>query len=226
MNYEDDFYENISEFDQEINDFRNHLMENIKKEFVEEMDSLRKENAELQDIKDNWESLKQSYATKERDLIISKSNALSEARSLKLSELLSDHKFIMYKVDTEYIHKPKCNNCDNNRKLHFVTPGGRDALITCDCDEHDVKYIPSEYAAYEFKLLDYRGREFLVWYKRLDSDKKEYFHIDESSYGSTAKITYKKDMEFDKLDKYETYFENRNDCKKYCDWLNKLEKVT
>jgi len=220
MDYSEEFYQGYGEFDEEIDKFKRSLVKSIRQEFLDEMDNLRKENGELQDIKDNWESLKQSYAIKERDLMLAKENAKSEARSAKLTDLLEKHKFVMYKATTEYIKKPKCNHCDDRRQLHFTTPEGRDVITSCDCTNNDVIYVPGEYVSYEFKLDGYR-HEFYVWYNQITDGNDEYFKFDSASAGGSSLKNHYHGEEYNTLKYYETFFENRNDCEKYCDWLNK-----
>jgi hypothetical protein len=221
MDYSEDFYQGYGEFDKEIDNFKQSLVKSIRQEFLDEMDSLRKENGELQEIKDNWESLKQSYSIKEHDLMLAKENARSEARSAKLADLLESHKFVMYKVTTEYIKRPKCSHCDDKYQIHFTTPEGRDVSTSCDCAHSDTKYIPGEFVAYEFKLDGYR-HELYVWYKQIIDNQDEYFKFDTSSDYGGLKNVYKGE-EYDTLKYYETFFKDRNDCQKYCDWLNKNE---
>lgn len=49
----DDFYE-PSEFDQQVEEWKEALKKSVKKEYMDEMERLRRENAELMDIKKNW----------------------------------------------------------------------------------------------------------------------------------------------------------------------------
>ena len=47
----DDFYNEPSEFEEQIEEFKQSLMDSVKEEFTDEMELLRKENKRLQDIK-------------------------------------------------------------------------------------------------------------------------------------------------------------------------------
>ena len=60
----DDFYENYSEFDMQIDEFKSSLMKSVKQEFLDRMAKLEAQNLELEDIKEKcsvgvqWEYLK------------------------------------------------------------------------------------------------------------------------------------------------------------------------
>lgn len=51
--YDYDFYEEPSEFDIQIEEFKSSLASSVRKEFLEEMDALKKENASLREFRDN-----------------------------------------------------------------------------------------------------------------------------------------------------------------------------
>lgn len=218
--YENDFYEDCGEFDVLIDEFKKSLMNKIKQEFLDEMESIKRKNIELQEVKDNWESIKSEYHQKEMLLASEKSNFKNELRSAKLSELLEDRKFVMYKADSKYTKRPKCNLCDDNRQLRYTTPLGKNAMEACTCAIQDVHYYPSEHVCYEFRLDNF-DRKLKIFYKKMQYDDRgiEYFE------GETRSVEniYNKSMEFDSLGYYNNiFFDNKDDCQKYCDWLNKV----
>jgi hypothetical protein len=219
--WDEEFYNEPSEFDQQVDEFKKSLMNAVKKEFLDEMGKLQSENSKLQTIKDSWEDLKSSYEQKTYELEQAKSKALTEAKRLVLAELIKDYQLILYKADTEYIKKPKCNNCDNARQLHFKTPGGKDVTTNCDCNDSITKYIPSSHLVYEFRLDTSYKKQLIVWYKQLKSDfhGEDYFQIDSST--NVPETIYDNSMEYGNLKSWQTYFKTEDECQKYCDWLNK-----
>jgi hypothetical protein len=221
--YEEDFYNEPSEFDEQIDEFKKSLMVVVKKEFLDEMERLRLENNNLQIIKDSWEDLKSSYGQKAHELEIVKSNALAEARKLTLEKLMGDYQLILYKVGYEYHQRPKCANCDKTRQLHFTTPAGKDVTVSCDCNTSDTKYVPNSHIVYEFRK-DNWDHKLRVWYKQLTfrNDNDCYFELDGS--GNIPEKMYDGGMKFEDINSYNTYFKNVEDCQKYCDWLNKNNK--
>ncbi len=59
--YEEDFYEEPSEFDNAMDEFKASLMKSVKEEYVSEMERLRAENLELQSVKTYFEKIKKVY---------------------------------------------------------------------------------------------------------------------------------------------------------------------
>ena len=55
MYYPDDFYNEPSEFDMQVEEFKESLAKSIKSDFLEEMERLKAENRKLQGIKENFE---------------------------------------------------------------------------------------------------------------------------------------------------------------------------
>lgn len=66
--YDEDFYNEPSEFEQQIYEFKEALSKQVRDEFIEKMDKLEKENAELQTVKKDFDKIKQDYEDKKRKL--------------------------------------------------------------------------------------------------------------------------------------------------------------
>ncbi len=140
----DDFYDNYSEFDQLVDEFKASLLKSIKEEYIDKMNKLEKENNELQDVKINFEEIKQEYKEKKWELEREKQDCLFKAKRMRLSELMKDFEVVMYKVGKSYTEKPKCNKCDNNRKVNFTSPSGRELHEDCECSIKNSLYVPKE----------------------------------------------------------------------------------
>ena len=59
--YYDDFYNEPSEFEQQIYEFKQALVKAVKEEYQEELETLRKENAELADFKSKKDELERAH---------------------------------------------------------------------------------------------------------------------------------------------------------------------
>ena len=57
--YDDEFYTEPSEFDEEIESFKEALSKSIQKKFLDEMEELREENISLREFRDNKERYEQ-----------------------------------------------------------------------------------------------------------------------------------------------------------------------
>jgi DNA gyrase/topoisomerase IV subunit A len=219
--YENEFYYEPTEFDLQIDEFKKSLMKNVKQEFFDKMEKIQQENIKLQEIKKNWESLKDSYAEKERELAREKENAISEARKLQLSKLFKDREIVMYKVGYEYVKRPKCNKCNDSRKIEYVSPLGHKMAEDCDCSKSDSVNVPVPWVLYEFRTENTYNKELLMWYQELKGNSGDtYFN----SYSEICKKVYDNSMKYEDIDRY-TFFRNQEDCQKYCDWLNKNSQM-
>jgi regulator of replication initiation timing len=217
MNYEDDqFYDSYSEFDEKINEFKQSLLKDVKQEFIEELNRLKKENSELQEIKNNFESIKKHYTEKELELSREKQNAMSEARKLQLNRLFKDREIVLYRTEGKYIKKPKCNKCNNDRKIKYVSPLGKEMFENCDCSNSDMEYVPKPWILFEFKMT--YDKELLMWYKEEPSGNETYFE----SCSQICKDIYNDSIPYEKVS-YDTFFRDKEDCQKYCDWKNKKQ---
>ena len=65
--HEDDFYNEPSEFDMQVEEFKESLAKAVKSEFLEEMERLKKENRNLREIKENFEQIKRDYERKKME---------------------------------------------------------------------------------------------------------------------------------------------------------------
>ncbi|MCY9755329.1 hypothetical protein M5X00_13865 [Paenibacillus alvei] len=221
MSYcDEDFYAEPSEFDQQVETFKESLLKSVKEEYKAEMDRLRKENAELQAVKRDFESIKSQYQQKERKLEHAKNNMLREVRNERLSTLMEDFKVAMYRVSATWVKPEKCNKCDENRLIHYKTPLGNDENERCTCSRSQIVYVPKEFICVRFRLDD-RKDKLTVWYNiptNDDEDKNVRYSFD-----SQLKVIYADGMDFEKLEKHETFFHTVEECQAYCDWLNAKE---
>ena len=211
-----DFYDETTEFDQQIDEFKKSLMFGVKQEFLDRLNNLEKENQELKEIKNNWISLVQEYENKKYMLEQEKLNAKTEARNQRLSELLKDNEIVLYKAEGKHFEKPKCDKCDRNRQIKYVSPQGRKVSEFCDCAIKSTKHFPQRYIWYEFRIDDYTKRLF-VWYKKLQYDGKGYEYFEGEAHND--RVIYDSSMSYESLP-YHTYFETETECQKYCEWLN------
>ena len=113
---EENFFE-PGEFDEKIEELKNELRESVKKEINDEIEKLRKENKELQDIKKNFESVKKDFERKKDECDRAIRNAESKAKQARLKELMEYFKVTLWSVDGDYWYKKKCDKCDKYRRI-------------------------------------------------------------------------------------------------------------
>lgn len=220
--YDADFYTEANEFDRQVDEFKQSLMKGVKTEFLEEMESLRKENAELQDVKKNLESIKSDYKRKEQSLEIFKSNLENQVRRERLSKLMKDIKIVAYTVG--YSHQKvaeKCNKCDDNRRIYFKTPLGRTDYEKCECDKSVYQYKPVEVPLVTMSLES--NSDTQVWYQvKNENAHDEYLNYYEDSINGDGMIRSLEEVDFEER-LYGKLFETEELCVMACDIINKKE---
>lgn len=213
MSYWDyDFYDEPSEFEEQVGEFKKALTESVKKEFLEEMQALKEENERLREFIDKEEDYNRELERIKRDCAIRAENAERDAKRKRLNELLKDVSVFGYRPKYTYEIGPKCDKCDNNRRIHFRSPSGRDLTEDCVCAKRKVTYVPARVSLVEFCATD---RFDSVYYERTE-ESGEY-----SRYDLIADVFDKSENKsFDDINQYHVVFLNEEDCRRYCEWLN------
>ncbi|MBR3645643.1 MAG: hypothetical protein IKN54_04430 [Lachnospiraceae bacterium] len=204
----DEFYDEPSEFDIQIEEWKDTLRECVKKEYKEEMERLRKENAELLDIKKNWQEKIRELETEKFKLKVATIDAENKAKKARLRELLDafTKQAWGYKYTFKYIHE-KCDKCDKDGYIHYKSPQGRNVKEKCDCRKQICFYSPQEAEIVE--IDDYRGeiKPTFAYNDNYDDYKK------------TTRVYAGEN--FDDIDNYYgMVFFNKDDCERFCEYKN------
>lgn len=228
MSYYEDFYE-PSEYDEMVEEFKNTLRESVKQEWKDRMAKLEAENKELQEVKKNFKAIKDDYENAKRNCEAEKNRALvnakREAHKARLSELLGDTQVNYWKITTERIQKPKCDKCDNNRRIKYITPMGREATEYCSCYDGGTRYIPNQMTMYEIKLYNTYDEKASIWF--IQKYKDDDLLVNSAEYLGN-KVIIEDDTNLDEIsadNKYNLYFKSEEKCQAYCDWLNNKAEV-
>lgn len=217
----DDYYNEPSEFEQQIMELKNSLVKAVKKEHQEEIECLRKENAELQDIKNRIKDIETEHRQWITQIERDRKQLESTIKRARLKELLSDNFVQAWGVENNGELLPKCDKCNKNRYIHYKTPMGRPAQEQCSCNAHVIRYEPLPIECYEFiqSKTTYGNENYpriSIYYSR--SKSKNY-----DEYERTSNIY--KGESFEEIKKYGIVFLDKDKCQKYCDWLNVKEKI-
>lgn len=214
--YDEDFYQEPSEFDILVEDFKKSLAESVKGEHVAEIEKLRKENAELQDVKANFNGIVDSYKKEKRDLEYQYDQLKRNVRRERLSELLKEFEVELYTVSSKSKSKPKCDKCDDKRRIYYTTPLGNETYENCECSSRVSVYEPHPIILTSFSI---RNGEAKVWY-RVKSDRNDEwlsYYEDEIS-GSELVVD---ESQFEGIGyAYKTLFKDEETAQKYCDYKN------
>ena len=214
----DEFYDEPSEFEMQIEEWKDSLRESVKKEYKEEMERLRKENAELRDIKKEWKERIAELERKKNEMEIAITDAEKKAKRARLKELLEPlcETAYGYKYEFKYI-RDKCDKCDEYGYIHYKSPQGLDAKEQCDCRKKIAMYHPVE--AEVVRLIQYRSQKEPSIVFQFPRRTEE---IDNDDICETREIY--RGQEFKDINAWSgIIFMNKEDCERFCEYLNNNE---
>jgi hypothetical protein len=219
FDYDEEFYHEPSEFDEKVEEFKETLMDSVKVEFKEEMDRLRKENDELQETKKKMKEIERDYENKKRDLQYERQNLETKIRKEKLSSLMKDFEVQLYTVGSKHYKKPKCDKCDENRRIHYTTPLGNKTYESCDCSGTIGVYEVIPTTLVEFSI---RSGKSYVWYQVKESSRTEYLSYHDDTVSGKDLIT--SEEQFENASTWRPLLKTEELAQKFCDYLNKGKK--
>lgn len=207
--YDDDFYDDLSAFNGMIDKFKIHLVKSVKKQYAEEMERLCNENRALVAPRNTWQA-----KIKEMDNKIQEANkAITDAKQMRLKELLADFPTSAYIIKHDSIEKPKCSRCDSERRIEFFSPMGNKYVERCKCDIPKIIFRVEAIALIELEQREFDGRM-----------KARYFVQD---WGDRSMLMFKEEFNdddpFEKIEHYTATFRNKARAEEYAAWLQKQE---
>ncbi|WP_212734472.1 hypothetical protein, partial [Paenibacillus terrae] len=176
--YDHDFFNEPSEFEQKVDELKETLMDSVKDEHKQEIARLQKENGELRLVKSQLENMKLEHRQKLHELDLQKRDLERVVRKERLDTLMADFKLEMWVPEPNYKMGDKCDKCDDSRKVHYTTPLGREASEDCDCAKRITYFEPQSYVVFSFSTHN-DGQELRVWYRRRFPDD-DYYQSDNS----------------------------------------------
>ena len=75
----------------------------------------------------------------------------------------------VYKISRKITKMPKCNQCDENRKITVTLPDGSTRKIFCSCDKNKYKFVTSEVKEFSF-LVQEDGQVCVIDTERMYSN--------------------------------------------------------
>lgn len=217
--YDEEFYREPSDFEMKIDEFKQALLNSVKTEYTAEMDRLKSENAELQEVKKNFDQIKKEYRDKENQIKHERLTMERNIRGARLAELMKNLEVTLYKAVYDSVTGPKCDNCNERRNIVFMSPSGKQMSESCECAVSKPFYKPDEQILKEFKSNRHEPG-LTLWYSQYRDDG-DGFTLDSST---VVKVVYSEGMDFNELERYSTFFRSEEDCQKYCDWLTENEE--
>ena len=223
----DDYWGEPSEFEQQVEEFKDALRNSVKDEIKEKIESLEKELAELTEFKKDKNKIiqecedKVKEAKREAEATIRKAKESEEKwKKARLHQLLGDYLMTGWKTKYERVYGTKCDKCDDDRKIHFSSPQGKKYTEDCQCARCYYKYSPQEVTLAKIyvrkKRFDYNDNGKCDFYNR-------YYRVEEKDdydlYETSSEVYTSSDFDYEKANPYRAVFLNEENCEKYCEWL-------
>lgn len=210
----DDYYE-PSEFDEAMMEFKQTIIDNVRQEIKDKIQRLEKENEELRDIKVNWQKINAEHQNALFELRVKTEQAELKAKRDRAMDIIKQMAFVGYRPSCEYKTGPKCDKCDENRKIHFVSPMGRQMTEDCLCAKRFLNYSPREEKL--FKV--YAGGQIGSMYYTISEETRDY-----DTWSMCGDVYRELPEKLEDINPYRAVFFKEEDCRKYCDWKNKKER--
>lgn len=220
---EDEYYFEPGEAEIVLSEFAEKMKSVLLVNVKTDIDSIKAENEKLKLENDELKAKERAVYQKEQELKYRENDLERLFFQKKFSELLTPlvEKYTSFYVDYSYKKRPKCSNCNENRKIIFTSPQGKTIEQSCECAGSDGYYHPKQTELEKINLWkDRYDRKFVVtpqYENRSDDDNR----------WSSLKLKTVIDV-FDKesagdIRRYESVFSSKEECQKYCDYLNSKE---
>ena len=240
--YDDEFYWEPSEADILFEEIKNKIIDTAKDSLKSEIESLKSENAYLKKCNNEFKKKISEIEQKERDLKYKAENLEREVKEEFYKKHIQDvieewleKAEVWYAEDIPY-DKPKCNLCDENREWSYTFPDGYVAKRMCTCNYKNYVYEPrlSEAPSAKFHKTYVKesrwGHEVRAYLRKSYQPNRDFaeaydcygeFYIDKvfDQFDEDTKEYHKNKRYGERL-----AFKDKNECQKYCDWLNKQRK--
>ena len=215
---EDDYWEDTTEFDEQIEEFKTALRADVKSEIKELIERFQKELDELKDYKARKNEIERKYHDEIAKMAKAEADIECKYRNKKAQEILAECCTVGWRAAWRYDEpKEKCDKCDEDGYITFYSPQGTKYREQCKCRHKNVIYYPAEtrlariYASKSPETVQF-------YYDKVWGDGESY-----SDY-VRCYVVHSSDFKPEIIYSYDAVFENKEDCAKYCEWLNNKEK--
>lgn len=187
------------------------IKESVRQDIKTEMERLRKENAELQQYKQERQEVENIKKWYESRLQTEVETYKRELRTAKIKELFGDYIVTGWGIEQKITLPPKCDKCDKNRYVHFKSPSGKDLTEPCECAKGKKVFYPEKLELVRI----YQGRESIFrYYAPLKTNDDDFRDKRDSIYNGEP---------FDQVGLWSIVFLDKETCEKYCAWKTEQE---
>ena len=181
----------------------------VKGDIKDKIDGYDKLREKYDDLYEEKQSLSNDLRLVKKSLDEELKKVELDFKKRKFEEYFGDLIITVYKTNLIYEHLPKCDLCDEFKKIEVVLPSGKKRKVDCECNEFIKKYVVQE-----GKLI---GVEFKDGIKRW---------LSYSTDNDTFSINLKDDKVLKTFDKsinkngYGVFYESKEEAQKHADYLN------
>ena len=126
------------------------IKNSVRDDIKQEMERLRKENAELQQYKQERQEVENIKKWYESRLQTEVEAYKGELRSAKIKELFGDYIVIGWGVKQKITLPPKRDKCGEGRYIHFKSPSGKDLREPCQCANGKKRIFTLRFTSYRY----------------------------------------------------------------------------
>ena len=186
----------------------------VKREIKELIEKLQKELDELKDYKACKNEIEAGYRNVVAKLKKAELELEDKYRNMNLHKLLRECCITGWEVSYRVERGEKCDKCDAGGYRTFTSPQGRTYREECNCHKGTTVYFPDE-----AKLVQ-------IYASRNGYPAQFFYGKANDSYDKWTRCALVADGNFkpEDIDRFHTVFANKEDCEKYCEWLNNKEK--
>lgn len=208
--WEEPYYE-PTEADEIFLEASGKLWEALRSNVKSKLESVKRENDKLKRRNEELHDLVVSWRSKERELVEREKEIERKAKRLPLSGLMGDREFVMWEVDRyNYRKKEKCDKCNEERKIPYKSPLGKQMFEDCECSRRHNHYQPKQKVLHALRKRK-NDPALYIWFRSKD---------EEDMYNSELVESTSDDEDFSDLSVYNAVFADKEKCQAYCDWLN------
>lgn len=211
----DEFDHSYDSIDCLMDDFREKLCDMIRGEMKDEIERQERELEELRDFRDRKAEIEREHAEFLRKSKLEINRAEENAKKARLADLFAQYPLAAWRPHYEVVKPPKCDKCDEQRRIHFFSPSGVDHTEMCECDIGTAVYSPKPVELYEIWQSEWGGNISVRYY--MSGDKNTVSLFEDTVH--TAPML--KPWPTENWTRH--VFKNREDCEEYCKFLTDSE---
>lgn len=224
----DSYYSEESSADKILNEAKEKLKTIINADIKAEIESIKNENITLHKELQEYRIKENELRNRELEIERREKQDINELYSEKWSETLKPliDNFTAWRVGYKSVQKPKCDKCDENRKITYTSPHGDTMQKICECDKRYFKYFPDKTIIEEIRLTkdrdSYSNENFKIIPKYDSKDYDDMFsNLEFERYMDKFDLNF---ISEEGLSNYQlgqkVVWTNEKACQDCCDYLN------